>query len=133
MIFMKAHNDNCTSLLKNRYMPWYIKDKPDFGKVRDFIGLSKEHFQDILGVPENTIQSDGEVALSKPLQDYLIEIVHLCELVANNFKGDLLKTEVWFNLKNPLLGNVTPVFMIKCGLHKELQKFILDSMNYDLC
>lgn len=38
--------------------------------------------------------------------------------------GSKEKADVWFDTKNPLLGNVSPIEMIKSGRWEKLFKFI---------
>lgn len=43
------------------------------------------------------------------------------------FKGDNIKTRLWLRTPNPLLGNVSPIKMIRYGRQKKLLQFIKDS------
>jgi hypothetical protein len=40
------------------------------------------------------------------------------------FNGDIQKTYLWFNTKNPSLGQISPLEMIQKGRAKKLMEFI---------
>lgn len=42
----------------------------------------------------------------------------------NGFFNNADKTRLWFKTRNPLLGNVSPAFMMYTGRIKKLIKFI---------
>jgi len=50
-----------------------------------------------------------------------------CNLVAEFFDGDPVKTALWFRTPNPMLGDMSPRDMIRYGRYKRLQKFILEA------
>jgi len=58
----------------------------------------------------------------------LLEIEQLCEQVVGFFEGDVAKTALWFRLPNPLLGDVSPRDMIRCGRYARLQQFVTDAL-----
>jgi len=64
----------------------------------------------------------------KELETRLNEIANICELMAGYFEGDVKKTALWFNVKNPALGGVTPTDMIRFGRYKKLEKFIRNAL-----
>jgi hypothetical protein len=43
------------------------------------------------------------------------------------FNGDACKVALWFELANPMLGNISPRNMIRAGRYKRLLNFVLDS------
>jgi Protein of unknown function (DUF2384). len=49
----------------------------------------------------------------------------------NAYFNDLEKAALWMNMQNPLLGNVTPISMLKVGRFDKLQKFIYDQIGDD--
>lgn len=53
----------------------------------------------------------------------------LYKLVLKHFKNDIEKTDLWFNTKNPLLGNISPNEMIKVNGIDKLEKFILNCLK----
>ena len=44
--------------------------------------------------------------------------------LVSDFFGSDKKAELWMNSENPLLGGVTPEFMIKVGKSDRLLKFV---------
>lgn len=46
------------------------------------------------------------------------------KLVNDFFKEEPYKAQLWWNTKNPMLGNIRPIDMIKCGREKKLYQFI---------
>lgn len=44
------------------------------------------------------------------------------------FKGDQTKTELWFKTSNPLLGNVSPIDMVRLGRFAKLVHFVETSL-----
>ena len=56
------------------------------------------------------------------------ELEQLCEHVVGFFEGDVAKTALWFRLPNPLLGDVSPRDMIRCGRYARLQQFVTDAL-----
>ena len=59
----------------------------------------------------------------------LEEIAAIINLVAQQFDGDAAKTAVWFNARNPLLGDASPCDMIRLGRYQRLRSFIMQAMN----
>lgn len=48
----------------------------------------------------------------------------ILDLVASFFDYDLLKTVEWFQVPNPLLGNLSPSEMIRSGRVDKLHKWV---------
>lgn len=107
---------------------------------RDFIGVNQEHgaenvvnFLDFkkndiskaTGQPKASIRYDDRA--SKELINRLKEIGNIINLVIEQFDGDTKKTVLWFNTKNPMLGNISPIDMIRFGRYEKLQKFIFNA------
>ena len=59
----------------------------------------------------------------------LEEIAETINLVAQQFDGDAAKTAVWFNARNPLLGDASPCDMIRLGRYQRLRSFIMQAMK----
>ena len=53
-------------------------------------------------------------------------------VVSNFFKGDKGKTELWFTTPNPLLGAVTPEFMLINGRGHMLMRIVNDMVEGNL-
>lgn len=59
----------------------------------------------------------------------LTDILHAKSLVRKYFKYNQAKTTLWFTTKNPLLGGVSPLFMIYTGRIKKLLAFIENQLE----
>lgn len=57
----------------------------------------------------------------------LREFANIANLVPEDFNGDVNKVSLWFELQNPMLGNISPRNMIGGGRYKRLLNFILDA------
>lgn len=64
-----------------------------------------------------------------PLIDDQLLLNECKEMVKNYFNGDLVKTDLWFWTKNPLLGELTPNYMIQIGRVKRLHQFIKTTIS----
>lgn len=95
-------------------------------KVVEFLGLSRNDISKAMHVPRDSVRYDS--GMSKELENHLCEIAIICELMAGYFKGDIKKTALWFNLKNPALGDISPRDMIRFGRYKKLEKFIRNAL-----
>ncbi len=54
----------------------------------------------------------------------MMTLKHVFKELASFFKDDYEKTLLWFYVKNPALGGVKPIEMIKNGRTDKLCKFI---------
>lgn len=95
-------------------------------KVVDFLEFNKEDVAKATGLPKASIRYDERIP--DELVQRLLEIGVICELVANYFKGDLQKTALWFRIKNPALGNISPRDMIRYGRYQKLVKFVQNAL-----
>jgi hypothetical protein len=57
------------------------------------------------------------------------QIAEKCWDHVNSFFESTIKSEIWFETKNPLLGGVSPNDMIDAGREEKLLKFIEYSMD----
>jgi len=55
----------------------------------------------------------------------LREIANIANLVAEFFAGDAQKVGLWFEIANPMLGNISPRDMIRIGRYKRLLNFVI--------
>lgn len=109
---------------EQEYFP-SIEEDPQ--QIVDFLKFSKLELAKATGVPKSSIRYDNR--MPKELAQYLLEYKIVCELVANYFHGDLKKTNLWFCLKNPALGNISPADMIKIGRYKKLMAFVQNALE----
>ncbi len=90
--------------------------------IVDFLKFKKNDISKATGQPKSSIRFDDRI--SKELKNRLMEIGNIINLVIEQFDGDKRKAELWFNTKNPMLGNISPTDMIRFGRYEKLQKFI---------
>lgn len=107
------------------YLGLFEKDNAP-KKIIKFLDLSKEEVAKATGLPESSIRYDERIP--KELSGRLLEIGVICDLVADYFEGDLKKTALWFKIKNPALGNLSPRDMILYGRYQKLVKFIRNAL-----
>jgi hypothetical protein len=105
-----------------RSLPFYEHDALAPKKVADFLKMTKDDMAEAAGVPKGSIRYDERIPAD--VHRYFLELASACEVVAEVFKGDAIKTEMWFHTRNPLLGNVSPRDMIRLGRFGKLMRFI---------
>lgn len=49
--------------------------------------------------------------------------------VSKYFNFNEKKTSLWFMVCNPLLGNTSPLVMVKLGRYKKLKKFVKSALE----
>jgi hypothetical protein len=64
-----------------------------------------------------------------PLNKELNLLIDCVILVNQFFKGNIDKTKRWFDIKNPQLGNATPMDFVEWGRVHKLHKFISSTMD----
>lgn len=57
------------------------------------------------------------------------QIIEARRLVDDFFGGDLSKTKLWFETPNPLLGGITPLWLINNGRTHRLLEFIKTQLS----
>ena len=96
-------------------------------KVIEFVGFKKDDVSKAAGVPASSVRYDER--MPQILKDRLREWANLFNLVAQFFKGDAVKTALWFKTVNPMLGDISPRDMIRFGRYQKLLKFILNAIS----
>ena len=99
--------------------------EPDLRKTVDFLSLKKEDVAQLAGVSKASVRYDAKMPTE--LHERLMQIAHICELVAQHFSGDPKKTALWFTVRNPLLGNVAPRDMIRLGRYHKVLRLVLEA------
>lgn len=105
---------------------------PQFGtpkNVVDFLEFNKNDVSKAFNVSKESVRYDNKIP--KEMQKRLDEIAIVCGLVAEFFDGDIKKTAVWFQMKNPALGDISPRDMIRFGQFYKLHQFITAAINGD--
>jgi len=95
-------------------------------KVAEFLDLSRNDISKAMKMDKERVRFDDQI--SKDLKRRLYEIANICELIAGYFNGDAKKTALWFNIKNPALGGISPRDMIRYGRYKKLELFARNAL-----
>ena len=104
---------------------WAKHGTLDYSEVTQFLDFDKGELSKLGGVSRKTVRLDDRIP--KELKERLEQIANICNLVAEFFDGDAVKTALWFRTLNPMLGDLSPRDMIRYGRYKRLQKFILEA------
>lgn len=91
-------------------------------EVVEFLRLTKTDVSRLASVAEDDVRydTDAPAVVRKGLE----EIAAMINLVARQFDGDAEKSAAWFRARNPMLGDVSPLDMIRQGRHDRLRGFI---------
>ena len=96
-------------------------------KVVKFLDFDETDVSKATGLPKALVRYD--VRIPEELAQRLKEIGNICELVAGYFDGNAQKTALWFQIQNPMLGNMSPRDMIRLGRYKKLLKFVTNALS----
>lgn len=77
-------------------------------------------------VSVKSVRYDGSAPAA--VLERLEEIAVACNMVAEAFGGDAVKTALWFRTKNPMLGDVSPRDMICLRRFDRLRRYIIGAM-----
>ena len=100
--------------------------EPNGKRVAEFLNYNKEDISVASGVPVHSVRFDQKMPAE--LRRRLIEWAVAINLVGAFF-GDRDKTKLWFQVANPLLGNIAPRDMIRIGRSEKLLKFIQTALS----
>ena len=109
------------------YLNFWPGSQFDPQRVVRFLEFSKADVAKIASVAPSSVRFDQKIP--KDVLERLMEIANICGLVAQFFQGDVAETALWFNTKNPLLGNISPRDMIRYGRYEKLRRFIMDALE----
>lgn len=98
----------------------------DYQKVRDFAGLDTRDVVRITGVAKSSVRYDDKAP--QEVREHLENIANICNLVYQFFQNDV-KTKLWLQTPNPMLGNVSPRDMIRFGRFNKLLRFVTQAME----
>lgn len=103
----------------------YPQGDPDYKRIADLIQLSKADLSKLGNVAKSSVRFDQHIP--SEVAERLREYANIANLVAEFFGGDVQKVALWFELANPMLGNVSPRVMIRAGRYKRLLNFVLEA------
>ena len=98
----------------------------DYQKVRDFIGLDTTDVSRLAGVAKASVRYDEKAP--KEVREHLENLANICNLVFDFF-GDPVKTKLWLQTPNPMLGDASPRDMIRFGRYNKLLRFVTQAME----
>jgi hypothetical protein len=98
----------------------------DYQRVRDFTGLESRDLARIAGVAKSSVRYDAKAP--KEVREHLENIANICNLIFQFFQSDV-KTKLWLQTPNPMLGNMSPRDMIRFGRFAKLQRFVTQAME----
>ena len=99
----------------------------DAQRVAKFLDLNKRDVAHLADVSPASVRWDQKIP--QEVLNYLTEIAVICGLVAQFFDGDARKTQLWFQTRNPLLGNISPRDMVRYGRHEKLRKVVMEALE----
>jgi hypothetical protein len=108
------------------YLGFWVNQVLDPQRVTKFLSLDKREVARISGVSPTSVRWDHKIP--QEVVQHLTGIAVICGLVAQFFEGDAIKTQLWFQTKNPMLGNISPRDMVRYGRHEKLNRFVLDAL-----
>jgi len=108
----------------------YRDGRPDYKRIAELTKLSKTDLGKISQVAKSSVRFDAHIP--EPVAERLREIANIANLVAEFFSGDAQKVALWFEIANPMLGNISPRTMIRLGKYKRLLSFVLQAREDDV-
>lgn len=103
----------------------YREGNPDYRRIAGLVRLSKSDLGKLAKVAKASVRFDANIPV--PVAERLRELANIANLVGEYFHGDAHKVGLWFELPNPMLGNISPRNMIRAGRYKRLLNFVLDA------
>lgn len=98
----------------------------DGERVVKFLKYKKEDVSVASGIPMASVRYDSKMPIE--LRERMVEWATAINLVGSHFR-DLDKTMLWFQVPNPLLGNLAPRDLIRVGRFRKLLKFIQTALD----
>lgn len=120
-----AHRSIAEHMAREDLLGLHSEGQTNYKKVAEFLHLSKEDLAHIADVKKASVRFDANIP--QPVAERLREIANVANLVAEYFNGDAHKVSLWFELANPMLGNMSPRNMIRAGRYTKVLNFILDA------
>lgn len=99
----------------------------DAQRVAKFLSLDKREVARLADVSPASVRWDHKIP--QEVLEHLTQVAVICSLVAQFFDGDIMKTSLWFQTRNPLLGNVSPRDMVRYGRHEKLHRIVMEALT----
>jgi len=100
----------------------------NYTKVREFTGFDVRDIARMTGAAQSSVRFDAKAP--KEVREHLENIANICNLVFQFFQDDV-KTKLWLQTPNPMLGNVSPRHMLRFGRYAKLLRFINQALEED--
>jgi hypothetical protein len=98
---------------------------PNYKRIADLTKLSKSDLSKISRVAGSSVRFDAHIP--EPVAERLREIANIANLVGEFFAGDERKVALWFEIANPMLGNISPSNLIRIGKQRRLLSFVVSA------
>jgi predicted nucleotidyltransferase len=98
----------------------------DAGRVAHFLGLDRNELARIGGVAATSVRFDSKIPAQ--LRARLEEIGNTLSLVAEHLQDDGARTSQWLRTRNPLLGEASPLELIRTGGYERLRRHVMDAL-----
>jgi hypothetical protein len=98
----------------------------NYQKVREFAGIDARDVARLTGLAKSSIRYDAKAP--REVKEHLENIANICNLVFEFFQ-DAVKTKLWLQTPNPMLGNASPRDMIRFGRYNKLLRFVTQAME----
>lgn len=98
----------------------------NYQRVRDFTGIDAGDLSRLTGLAKSSVRYDDKAP--KEVREHLENIANICNLVFQFFQDDV-KTKLWLQTPNPMLGNVSPRDMLRFGRYAKLLRFVTQAME----
>ncbi len=123
---MSARASLFENVSTSKYLPFYEDGEFQPRMVAQFLKMNNNDVARISDLAPKSIRWDDRLAVE--VRERLLEIANVCEKVAAAFGGDVEKTALWYQLPNPLLGNISPRDMIRLGRFKKLSRVVDEAL-----
>lgn len=108
-----AHRSIVEHMAREDLLGLYSEGQTNYKKVAEFLHLSTEDLAHIADADKASVRFDANIP--QPVAERLRQIANIGNLVAEYFNGDVHKVSLWFELANPMFGNLSPRNMIRAG------------------
>lgn len=127
LLLLMATNtaDLFSNVSRNDPLHFRTQQGADYRRIAEFLGLDTAELSRLSGVSPRSVRLDARIP--QDLKERLDEIANICTLVADYFDGDGQRTALWFTVRNPMLGDISPRDMIRAGRAPKLLRFIMEA------
>jgi hypothetical protein len=114
-----------SNITKHKYAPIYDGDDINYQELMRVFKLSRSDVAVISGVKPDSVRFDNR--MSKSTRDLFFNCALIVDELAEFFSDQKPKIQAWLYTPNPMLGEITPIFMVKSGRIEKLISFIVNA------